>query len=120
MYGPMAHHYGNDVTALTPGSTEGSAHGKPIQPNKKKRENKGIYVGNVYLVVCVVDIILANVIVQQAVFLLSFFSDIILDGYRCVACAISFMLPSMLTIHSICKHLKEDVYYSLTIDLFLL
>ena len=27
MYGPMAHHYGNDVTALTPGSTEGSAHG---------------------------------------------------------------------------------------------
>ena len=28
MYGPMAHHYGNEVTALTPGSTEGSAHGK--------------------------------------------------------------------------------------------
>jgi hypothetical protein len=31
MYGPMAHHYGNDVSALTPGSTEGSAHGKPIR-----------------------------------------------------------------------------------------
>lgn len=30
MYGPMAHHYGNDVSALTPGSTEGSAHGKPV------------------------------------------------------------------------------------------
>ena len=30
MYGPMAHHYGNDVSALTPGSTEGSAHGKPM------------------------------------------------------------------------------------------
>ena len=31
MYGPMAHHYGNDVTALTPGSNEGSAHGKHKQ-----------------------------------------------------------------------------------------
>ena len=30
MYGPMAHHYGNDVAALTPGSNEGSAHGKPL------------------------------------------------------------------------------------------
>ncbi|XP_046639088.1 CUGBP Elav-like family member 3-B isoform X5 [Daphnia pulicaria] len=30
MYGPMAHHYGNDVSALTPGSTEGSAHGCSI------------------------------------------------------------------------------------------
>jgi len=30
MYGPMAHHYGNEVTALTPGSTEGSAHGCSI------------------------------------------------------------------------------------------
>jgi len=30
MYGPMAHHYGNDVTALTPVSNEGSAHGCSI------------------------------------------------------------------------------------------
>jgi len=30
MYGPMAHHYGNEVAALTPGSTEGSAHGCSI------------------------------------------------------------------------------------------
>jgi hypothetical protein len=35
MYGPMAHHYGNDVSALTPGSTEGSAHGKPIRKSRK-------------------------------------------------------------------------------------
>lgn len=42
MYGPMAHHYGNDVAALTPGSTEGSAHGKTFslcffQQTKKKK-----------------------------------------------------------------------------------
>ena len=37
MYGPMAHHYGNDVTALTPGSTEGSAHGKPKSTDPKNK-----------------------------------------------------------------------------------
>lgn len=38
MYGPMAHHYGNDVTALTPGSTEGSAHGKPIEQQQQQKQ----------------------------------------------------------------------------------
>lgn len=39
MYGPMAHHYGNDVSALTPGSTEGSAHGKPIRQEPPPKQN---------------------------------------------------------------------------------
>lgn len=40
MYGPMAHHYGNDVTALTPGSTEGSAHGKRNSNTQNKTKHK--------------------------------------------------------------------------------